>query len=173
MSTSYNVENPKIIAKQCKESRLGLGLFAATPILRGEAIASFDGKVFRLNSMEEHIPNDPPHFYEDHAVHFEKLAWRDSISLARLANHSCEPNCGIRDLLTITAMRDIKAGEEITWDYAMTEDDGEWSMICLCGTDSCRNIVKGYSYLPHEFRERYKGFISSWLLDPPRPFAGH
>ena len=36
-------------------------------------------------------------------------------------NHSCEPNCGIRNACGLVALRDIKDGEEITYDYCMTD----------------------------------------------------
>ncbi|MEY4026238.1 MAG: hypothetical protein RL438_1751, partial [Actinomycetota bacterium] len=36
-------------------------------------------------------------------------------------NHSCEPNCGMRNATTIVAMRDIAVGEELTFDYAMSD----------------------------------------------------
>ena len=115
--------------------------------------------------MEEELPNFPPLFVEDHAVQFEQLAWRDSNGVARYANHSCEPNCGIRDFFTITTMRQIEPGEEITWDYAMTEDDGEWTMPCMCNSPMCRGVIRGYSFLPDPIKQRYAGFVSEWLLD--------
>jgi SET domain-containing protein len=40
-------------------------------------------------------------------------------------NHSCGPNCGVQGLFDFVVMRDIKAGEEITTDYAM-RDDSNW-----------------------------------------------
>lgn len=69
-------------------------------------------------------------------------------------------------------MRDIKVGEELCWDYAMTEDTF-WSMKCQCGSPDCRKLIAGYRFLPPARRWAYKGFISEWLLDPHRPFVGH
>ena len=39
------------------------------------------------------------------------------------SNHSCDPNLGVRGEITFVAMRDIRAGEELTHDWAMTDDD--------------------------------------------------
>ncbi|MEM9480154.1 MAG: SET domain-containing protein-lysine N-methyltransferase [Verrucomicrobiota bacterium] len=142
----------------------GMGLFATKRLEPNEPIASFDGKVYRLRSVREEIANDPPLYACDHVVQFEPMAWRDSDGIARYANHSCDPNCGIRDLFTITTMRAIDIGEELKWDYAMTENDGEWTMDCRCETALCRKKVLGFSALSRERRAAYEGFISSWLV---------
>ena len=66
-------------------------------------------------------------------------------------------------------MVDIAPGTELTWDYAMTEDN-DWSMECACHTPKCRKIVAGYRHLPPERREAYGRFISRWLTSAPRPY---
>ena len=38
-------------------------------------------------------------------------------------NHSCEPNLGLQGQIAFVAMRDIAADEELTFDYAMTDDE--------------------------------------------------
>ena len=38
-------------------------------------------------------------------------------------NHSCDANCGLRGEITCIAIRDIKAGEEITQDYGLLDND--------------------------------------------------
>jgi SET domain-containing protein len=40
------------------------------------------------------------------------------------------------------AKRDIKAGEEITSDYAL-HSSTDWSMVCTCGAPNCRKVVRG------------------------------
>ena len=100
----------------------------------------------------------------DHAIQFAENKWRDSQGIARLLNHSCEPNCGIKDLFKIVAMRDIKSGEEITWDYEMTEDNPNWRMRCRCGSDQCRKNIGNYQNMPEKTRQKYRGFISAWLV---------
>jgi len=61
-------------------------------------------------------------------------------------------------------MRDIKKGAEITWDYEMTEDNDYWKMECRCNTKSCRKVIGAYRNMPLNIREKYKGYISDWLL---------
>ena len=57
-------------------------------------------------------------------------------------NHSCEPNVGVQGNIIFVAMRDVAAGEELTIDYAMIDDD-DARMDCGCGTPSCRRVVTG------------------------------
>ena len=47
-------------------------------------------------------------------------------------NHCCDPNLGMRGEITFVAMRDIRAEEELTHDWAMTDDD-DYSVECNCG----------------------------------------
>ena len=58
------------------------------------------------------------------------------------SNHSCDPNLGMRGEITFVAMRDICAGEELTHDWAMTDDD-DYSIECNCGAPDCRKILTG------------------------------
>ncbi len=164
------MDNPKV--KVQASPKFGMGLFAVRAIEPGEEIASFDGELYSWTTADEHLPNDPPLYVEDHAIPIGEWSARDSAGFARVANHSCDPNCGIRDFVRIVAMRPVAAGEEITWDYDMAQDDGIWDMLCRCGSPICRGRVAGYRFLPPDRREAYRGFVSAWLLEHERPFAG-
>jgi SET domain-containing protein len=136
----------------------GTGVFAVELIFAGEPIASFDGPFY---------PWDYPDWTPDllhHAIQCGRTRFRDSAGIARYVNHSCEPNCGIRGLFDIVAMRTIEPGEEVTWDYEMTEDSDWWRMECRCGTPSCRKVIGSFRNMPSEVRAKYRGFISAWLI---------
>ena len=45
----------------------------------------------------------------------------------------------------------------------MTENS-DWEMLCKCGNDNCRKIIRGYRFLPDNIKKIYRGFISEWLL---------
>lgn len=139
----------------------GRGLFASKDIYAGEVIAAFDGETYEAERCSL-LPNEPPLFVRDHAIQIAPTKWQDSKGLARFVNHSCEPNAGIKNLVEIVAMRDIKAGEEILLDYEMTENS-DWSMDCRCGSAQCRKIIRAYRFLPEAVKKHYKGFISEWL----------
>jgi len=78
-------------------------------------------------------------------------------------NHSCEPNCGMRNATTIVAMRDIAAGEELTFDYAMSDASAYDEFDCNCGTSLCRGRVCADDWRLDTLRHRYKGFFSPYI----------
>ncbi len=149
------MDNPKV--KIHRTRRYGKGVYAKAAIRKGEVIAVFDGDL--LDDDFEPWTND----LYNHAIQVGKTLWRDSKGLARFINHSCEPNCGIKKLNRVVAMRSIQKGEEITWDYEMTEKNSDWRMRCRCGTPACRKVIGNYQNMPRKIRKKYAGYISEWL----------
>ena len=82
-------------------------------------------------------------------------------------NHSCSPTCGFRGQVTMVSMRDVSAGEQITFDYAMSDvgiDEEAWKdMKCLCGSSDCRGLIGGNDWKLPELRKKYKGFFSLYV----------
>jgi hypothetical protein len=78
-------------------------------------------------------------------------------------NHSCDPNCGMRNATTIVAMRDIAVGEELTFDYAMSDASDYDEFECNCGTSLCRSHVRADDWQLDTLRHRYKGFFSPYI----------
>jgi SET domain-containing protein len=70
---------------------------------------------------------------------------------ARWINHSCDPNCEAiekDDRIFIYAMRDIKPGEELFYDYALEIDEpiteeSKKKYACHCGSSRCRGTMLG------------------------------
>src|SRR5216117_2585122 len=60
------------------------------------------------------------------------------------------------------AMRDIPAGEELTHDWATTDDDN-YSVKCKCGADNCRGTLTGKDWQRPELQKRYSGYFSTYL----------
>lgn len=149
------MDNPKVSVK--KAGKHGMGVFATKPIRKGEVIAKFDGTIYDFDF------EDWTQDLYNHVIQFEERKWRDSKGIARLINHSCDPNCGIKRRFEVVAMKDIEPGEQITWDYEMTEDY-LWRMKCTCGSPLCRKTIGAFRNMPLETRKKYKGYISSWLV---------
>lgn len=149
------MDNPKVKVRRTK--KFGKGVFAIKDIRKGEVIAEFDGEIY--DDDFEPWTND----LYNHTIQFGRTLWRDSKGVARLINHSCDPNCGIRSLFKVVAMRAIKKGEQITWDYEMTEKNPTWRMRCKCGAAECRKIIGNYSNMPRKIRKKYGTYISAWL----------
>jgi uncharacterized protein len=79
------------------------------------------------------------------------------------SNHSCEPNIGVQGQIVFVAMRDVEAGEELTHDWAMTDDDRD-EMACRCGAASCRGVVTGQDWRRPELQARSGDYMSWHLL---------
>lgn len=64
------------------------------------------------------------------------------------SNHACRPNCAV-DFMewSLTALRTISAGEEITWHYLTTEWDMAEPFECTCGAGDCLGPIRGYRHL--------------------------
>lgn len=160
------MDNPKV---ELRKSQFGSGIFAIDKINAGEIIAEFDGDIYiDLHSNSKEWTQN----LSDHCIQFAEDKWRYSNGVAIYANHSCNPNCGIKNLFQIVAMRDIEIDEEITWDYEMTEDNETeddksfyyWTLSCQCGSPICRGNIGSYRNMPQEIRDKYKEFISEWLI---------
>jgi hypothetical protein len=70
----------------------------------------------------------------------------------------------MRGEITFVAMRDIPAGQELTHDWATTDDD-DYSVECKCGSPNCRGTVTGKDWQRPELQKRYAGYFSAYLAD--------
>jgi hypothetical protein len=77
-------------------------------------------------------------------------------------NHSCEPNLGLQGQIVFVALRDVAAGEELTIDYAMIDDES-CEMECRCRSQTCRQLITGLDWRKPELQEKYDGYFS-WFI---------
>jgi len=61
-------------------------------------------------------------------------------------------------------MRDIEPGEELTFDYAMTEST-QYSLKCECGAKNCRKLVTGDDWKILKLQKKYCGYFSNYLQE--------
>jgi hypothetical protein len=78
------------------------------------------------------------------------------------SNHSCDPNIGVQGQIVFAALRRIAAGEELTHDWATTDDD-DYTMTCRCGAVACRGVVTGQDWQRKDLQRKYRGMFS-WYL---------
>ena len=78
------------------------------------------------------------------------------------SNHSCDANLGVWGNIVFVALRDIRAGEELTHDWCTTDDD-EYSVECKCGVAKCRKILTGKDWQKPELQKKYSGYFSLYL----------
>jgi len=130
----------------------GKGVFASEPIRKGSRIIEYRGVRSSMEEACERPPSDPAN--PSHTFIFE-LADGTVIdgglkgNASRWINHSCDPNCEAIEedgRMYIHAMRSIRAGEELTYDYQLIWE-GPISVrtrkahSCGCGTQKCRGTM--------------------------------
>jgi SET domain-containing protein len=112
----------------------GWGVFATEPINKNKRIIDYAGEKIR-NSVS--LPREVRYLKRGHIWCFKlnRLYVRDAAvggNIARYINHACKPNCYtqiIGETIWIIAARNIKPGEELTYDYST---DGVASIQCRC-----------------------------------------
>lgn len=143
----------KPLAFEIRESAIaGKGAFATRAIKKGERLIEYVGE--RIPHPVADARYDDDSMEEHHTFLFSVTsrtvidATRDG-NESRFINHSCDPNCESeveKGRVYIFALRDIKKGEELHYDYAYersgdeTEKD-EAQYRCLCGTRKCRGSI--------------------------------
>lgn len=138
----------------------GHGVWAVEPISCGELVAVFGGEVVTRADL--------PHLSRDQIRITLQIDDDAYLMTAREGpadwiNHSCNPNAGFRGQVSLVAMRDILCGEEITFDYAMSDSTPYDEFDCQCGTIHCRGHVSGNDWMRPELWRRYAGFFSPYL----------
>jgi SET domain-containing protein len=140
-----------------EKSDMGFGIFAARDISKDEIIIEFKGPRVKIPDMTG-IPRE----VWDHLFNVGVDEYIIAREPAVRTNHSCDPNAGIfRDAL-LAAMRDIKKGEEITFDYSTITADN-WTLECGCGSPLCRKIIGNYADLPDELKRKYDKYTPDWI----------
>lgn len=77
---------------------------------------------------------------------------------ARYINHSCAPNCEafiIRGRIWIYSLREIKAGEELTYNYGFDVDTWD-EHPCRCGAERCVGYIVEEKQWPKLLRKLEK-----------------
>ncbi|MCI0451684.1 MAG: SET domain-containing protein-lysine N-methyltransferase [Candidatus Latescibacteria bacterium] len=78
-------------------------------------------------------------------------------------NHSCDPNSGLVGQVVLVALRDIRVGEEISFDYATSDGSPYDEFECHCGTKTCRHHVTGADWKLPELQARYATHFSPYI----------
>jgi SET domain-containing protein len=143
----------------------GRGLFATARIRAGEVIVTTGGHLLPFESLASHeLPGHPIQVETRLVLSPESVDELDGIFIV---NHSCSPNAGMKGQLSLVALRDIHSGEEICFDYAMTDSDPDgrttFEMDCRCGSPHCRGRVTDMDWRDPELQQKYEGYFSSYL----------
>lgn len=138
-----------------RERGKGWGLAALEAVPRGRLVHEYVGEVInekektkRLLAWNEDHPNDP-NFYVMALSGGYYVDARECANQSRFINHSCAPNCKVVSVNVrghirngIYSIRDIQAGEFLSYDYHFDTKQGD-RFVCRCGAPNCRGTMKG------------------------------
>ena len=122
------------------------GLYASKNIKAGEKIIEYVGKLISKKETESN-----PKFDNERDIYLFNLNEKWDLdgdyhwNTARLINHSCNPNCEVEGKglkLWISAIKDIKKGEELSYDYGFSYSKEDLdNFICKCGSKNCCGYI--------------------------------
>jgi uncharacterized protein len=141
----------------------GKGLFAKEAIATGEIVAIKGGRILsreQWKAAEPAMGSAEIQVSDDFFIAPEQPDEREGSIL--YINHSCEPNTALQGQIVFVAMRDVAAGEELTHDWATT-DDLDYVITCGCGAPTCRGTITGKDWMKPELQVKYRGWFC-WFL---------
>lgn len=136
-------------------------MVAVAPIKAGELLTIIGGGIYSLEELDNLSPKI--HSYSIQVEDNAYIAPYREDETAFIINHSCTPNAGLMGQISFVALRDIEVGEEICYDYAMSDGSSYDEFPCSCGTQYCRGQVSGNDWKNSSLWERYKGHFSPYL----------
>jgi uncharacterized protein len=157
MTRSYF--NPKCEARD--NARGGCSVFTLEKIYKDELISLWGGDIVHKDNLDPSMPR-----FTQRVVQIDEdlyILTAEEKEPNDCFNHSCNPNLGFSGQIGLVAIRDIKAGEELTFDYAMSDGSPYDEFDCLCGQPNCRGRVTGSDWRIRELWQRYDGYFSPYL----------
>lgn len=140
----------------------GKGLFTKKVIKKEAVVFPFEGFVGNdSQTNKESLQIDKDKFLES-TVEFDNFL-----------NHSCDPNCYIDwHSYNLVALRDIKKGEELSFNYNTAEYDlinlvKNCSFKCNCGSINCIGEVRGFKFLSKYQKYKIEKYVSPFLKTLP------
>ena len=121
------------------------GLYANRDIKQGTRIIEYKGKIISNRQSEEDSKFD-----NDKAIYLFNINKKYDLdgdfkfNTARLINHSCDPNCevfGAGLKVWVFAMKNIKKGEELSYDYGFGYDADYRNYPCKCKAKNCVGYI--------------------------------
>jgi len=125
------------------------GCYTTARISKGRQIVEYTGPRISKEEADEKYANSPTTYLFGVGDGSTVI---DGHGTAMFINHSCDPNCETEEIdgrVWIMSIRNIAAGEELTYDYYLYDGD-EDEAACNCGSANCRKSM----YSPEEIRRR-------------------
>jgi hypothetical protein len=153
--TAATTTHAKSAGKRIQVRRSGVhgkGVFALQDLAEGETLIEYVGEIISWDEAQDrhpHDPKDPNHTFYFHVNEDRVIDALHGGNSSRWINHSCNPNCEAdeeNERIFIKALRNIKAGEELSYDYGLIIDEPYTKKLkaeypCWCGHANCRGTL--------------------------------
>jgi len=153
----------------------GRGLFAIRPVRRGEIVAIKGGHILDRRALARSPALAAVSYIQIDDDFYIGARTPGEVRRNKLfLNHSCAPNVGLRGQIAFVALRDVAAGEELTYDWAM-EENHRARARCTCQVPGCRKTLTGQDWNISALQRRYRGYFSPYLaakISGSSPSAG-
>lgn len=141
-----------------RRSKGDRGVFAVEEINKGAVILDFPGRA---------VPERKSGPWDLQTGKNSFIRAFSKSQIDNFLNHSCRPNAFIKQKgkeFYLIAMRRIKTGEEITFDYDTTDyDNWEFRFFCRCKSRICRKTVRGFKYLSQPQKKKLERHLVPYL----------
>lgn len=147
----------------------GRGVVSTRPIKKGEMICRLQGKEITVKQL---IRAYKVKLRDTDPLQVDDAKYIDLDKPYIYINHSCNPNAAIVRYHDLVAIKNIKAGEEITFDYSANEWQdvqswqawpGYWKIKCRCGSAKCRKVITDWAFMPKVWQRKY--IKNKWVQD--------
>ena len=125
------------------------GCYTTAPINKGTRVVEYTGPRITKGKADEKYQDSPTTYLFGLGDGSQVI---DGHGTAMFINHSCDPNCETDEIhgrVWVTAIQDIAAGEELTYDYSLYDGEDD-DATCNCGTANCRKTM----YSEEEVKKR-------------------
>lgn len=166
--STFSWMNPKLEVREA--GNFGKGVFAKKNIKKDERLAIFGGYIISRED-EDNLPLKMRDFClqisENHVIGPIKEGQIDD---ACYFNHCCDPNAGIKGQIFLVAIRNIKKGEYVTFDYGMVLHNSsnvkkQYRLKCECGSSICRKVVTVNDWKKKELQKKYNGYFQFYIQE--------
>ncbi|GIW65978.1 MAG: SET domain-containing protein-lysine N-methyltransferase [Candidatus Parcubacteria bacterium] len=148
---------------EVKKSNNGLGLFAKKDFKKNDIILEFIGKIISRDHFNKIKSKKIKKIIDDYSIQIDEDIFivgtgKNKKIYDDFINHSCDPNSYVYingNKVILIALKNIKQGEEITYDYSTTMYKDSWSIKCNCGSKICRKKIREFRFLPPKIKIKY------------------
>lgn len=156
---NHSYLNPKCESRN--NERGGCSVFAKEFISKGEVISLWGGTILHKKNLDRAMPR-----FTERVIQVDEelyLLTAEEKEPNDCFNHSCEPNLGFSGQIGLVTLCDVEAGQELCFDYAMSDGEPYDEFDCLCGSLNCRKKITGDDWKNPLLWVKYKNYFSPYL----------